>query len=219
MARQLKQEPDAAKRIASFVDQDLVARLAKADPEQMEADAEKQLETAANEYADVALGRTTVGELARGELFELRYLSIGKAAPEIEGEDLDGKPFKLSDYRGKVVVLDFWGNWRGLRAMYPHERSLVKRTEGKPFALLGINSDADKDALKKVLVKEEITWRSWWNGPKGTSGPLSEKWNVNSWPTTYVLDAKGVIRYKNVRGEKMDEAVDALLKEVDVGAK
>ncbi len=103
--------------------------------------------------------------------------------------------------------------------MYPHERSLVKRTEGKPFALLGINSDADKDALKKVLVKEEITWRSWWNGPKGTSGPLSEKWNVNSWPTTYVLDAKGVIRYKNVRGEKMDEAVDALLKEVDVGAK
>jgi hypothetical protein len=99
--------------------------------------------------------------------------------------------------------------------MYPHERSLVKRMEGKPFALLGINSDVDKDALKKAMEKEEITWPSWWNGPKGTGGPLSEAWNVHSWPTIYVLDAKGVIRYKNVRGEAMDKAVDALLKEME----
>ena len=48
--------------------------------------------------------------------------------------------------------------------MYPHERSLVKRLAGKPFALLGINSDSDKDDLKKVMEKEQITWRSWWNG-------------------------------------------------------
>jgi hypothetical protein len=73
----------------------------------------------------------------------------------------------------------------------------------------------DKDALKKAMEKEEITWPSWWNGPKGTGGPLSEAWNVHSWPTIYVLDAKGVIRYKNVRGEAMDKAVDALLKEME----
>ena len=97
--------------------------------------------------------------------------------------------------------------------MYPHERSLVKRLEGKPFALLGINSDVDKDALKKAMEKEEITWPSWWNGPKGTGGPLSEAWNVHSWPTIYVLDAKGVIRYADVRFEKLDKAVEALLKE------
>jgi hypothetical protein len=103
--------------------------------------------------------------------------------------------------------------------MYPHERSLVKRLEGKPFALLGINSDKDKDALKKVMEKEEITWRSWWNGPKGTGGPLSKNWNVHGWPTTYVLDVKGVIRFKNVRGEAMDEAVDQLLKEQEAGEK
>ena len=54
---------------------------------------------------------------------------------------------------------------------------------------------------------------------EGTGGPLSKKWNVHSWPTTYVLDAKGVIRYKNVRGEQMDKAVDALLKESEPGAK
>ena len=97
--------------------------------------------------------------------------------------------------------------------MYPHERSLVKRLEGQPFALLGINSDRDREALKKVMKKQGITWRSFWNGGS-TQGPISAAWNVRGWPTIYVLDHNGVIRYKNVRGEKMDEAVDALLKEL-----
>jgi hypothetical protein len=98
--------------------------------------------------------------------------------------------------------------------MYPHERSLVKRLENKPFALLGINSDPDRAELKEVMKKEQITWRSWWDGGS-TSGPIAKKWNVSGWPTIYVLDYKGVIRYKNVRGESMDKAVDTLLKELE----
>ncbi|MAV37813.1 MAG: hypothetical protein CMJ59_20435 [Planctomycetaceae bacterium] len=99
--------------------------------------------------------------------------------------------------------------------MYPHERSLVKRLANKPFALIGVNSDEDKQKLKTRMKEENITWRSFWNGPKGTSGPISAAWNVRGWPTIYVLDHKGVIRYKNVRGEKMDEAVDTLLAELE----
>jgi len=98
--------------------------------------------------------------------------------------------------------------------MYPHERSLVKRLEGKPFALLGINSDRDREKLKEVLKKEEITWRSWWDGGS-TCGPIASKWNVTGWPTIYVLDAKGVIRYRDVREKKLDEAVDKLLQEME----
>ena len=101
--------------------------------------------------------------------------------------------------------------------MYPHERSLVKRLAGEPFALLGINSDRDREGLKKVMEDEEITWRSWWDGGS-TSGPIASKWNVHGWPTIYVLDHKGVIRYKNVRGKRMDEAVDALLAEMKGGS-
>ena len=96
--------------------------------------------------------------------------------------------------------------------MYPHERSLVKRLEGKPFALLGVNSDP-KDRLKQVIKKETMTWRSWWDGGN-TSGPIATQWNVSGWPTIYVLDHKGVIRYKNVREKEMDAAVDALLAEL-----
>ena len=97
--------------------------------------------------------------------------------------------------------------------MYPHERSLVKRLAEKPFALLGVNSDP-KQRLKQVIKKENMTWRSWWDGGD-TSGPIASKWNVHGWPTTYVLDHKGVIRYKNVREKQMDEAVDSLLKELE----
>jgi hypothetical protein len=98
--------------------------------------------------------------------------------------------------------------------MFPHERSLVKRLEGKPFALIGINSDQNRQELKKVMEKEQITWRSFFDGGS-TQGPIASKWNVMGWPTIYVIDSKGLIRYKNVRGEKMDAAVDTLLKETE----
>jgi hypothetical protein len=99
--------------------------------------------------------------------------------------------------------------------MYPHERSLVAKLKGKPFALVGINSDTDKEKLKKRMTAEKITWRSFWNGPQGTSGPISKAWNVRGWPTTYVLDGKGVIRYKNLRDAEMEKAVEKLLKEAE----
>ncbi|HMS15299.1 MAG TPA: hypothetical protein PKA37_00560 [Planctomycetota bacterium] len=98
--------------------------------------------------------------------------------------------------------------------MYPHERSLVKRLADKPFALIGVNSDSDLVKLKKRMEEESITWRSFWNGPKGTSGPISARWNVNGWPTIYVIDAQGVIRFRDVRDKQMDAAVDSLLKEM-----
>jgi hypothetical protein len=78
--------------------------------------------------------------------------------------------------------------------MYPHERSLVKRLEGKPFVILGVNSDP-KQKLRDVVKKESMTWRSWWDGGD-TSGPIATKWNVSGWPTLYLIDHKGVIRQK-----------------------
>lgn len=73
--------------------------------------AEELFEKLLKDYADVAAGSSTYGKLAERNLYELRFLAIGKTAPEIEGEDIFGKKFKLSDFRGKVVVLDFWGHW------------------------------------------------------------------------------------------------------------
>ena len=103
-------------------------------------------------------------------------------------------------------------------AMFPHERSLVKRLEGKPFALIGVNSDRDREDCKKKNEAAEITWRSFWNGPAGTGGPISKEWNVQGWPTLYVIDHKGVIRHKwlGSPGDKViDEAIDKLVAEAE----
>ena len=94
--------------------------------------------------------------------------------------------------------------------MYPDERSLVKKMEGKSFVLLGINSDPTEH-LKETIEKEHMTWPSFSDG--STDGPISSKWNVHSWPTTYVLDSKHVIRFKDLRGDALDEAVEKLVKE------
>jgi len=76
------------------------------------AEAEKLFEQVLEKFGDVQGGfRGTLADAARGQLFEIRNLAIGKVAPDIEGEDMEGQNFKLSDYRGKVVVIDFWGDW------------------------------------------------------------------------------------------------------------
>jgi hypothetical protein len=58
-----------------------------------------------------------------------------------------------------------------------------------------------------------MTWHSFWNG--GTNGPITDKWNVKGWPTIYVLDARGVIRFKNLRGKELDAAVETLVNELE----
>jgi hypothetical protein len=101
--------------------------------------------------------------------------------------------------------------------MYPHERSLVKTMEGRPFVLLGVNSDGDREALKKVMADQQITWRSWWDGG-GTSGPIASLWGVEGWPTLFLLDHRGVIRrtYLGFPGEdEFDGAVESLVKDAE----
>ena len=96
--------------------------------------------------------------------------------------------------------------------MYPHERSLVQKMEGKPFALIGVNTDPNRDTAKNAVISEKLTWRSFYD--QSTSGPIDSAWHVNSWPTIYVIDDRGVIRFKNVRGDDLDRAVEQLLKEM-----
>ena len=98
--------------------------------------------------------------------------------------------------------------------MYPHERSLVRNLSGKPFAIIGVNSDKDRDKIREIVKEKKITWRSFWNGEEGTGGPISKRWCVRGWPTTYLIDKDGVIRYKNVRGKSLDKAIEALMSEM-----
>jgi len=77
----------------------------------LEAEAMKYFDRVKKEFADVKHYRGTLGAAVDSEVYELTYLRVGKTVPEVEGEDVDGAKFKLSDYRGKVVMVDFWGHW------------------------------------------------------------------------------------------------------------
>jgi hypothetical protein len=104
-----KEQPELAKEFAGLFGQAYLTELEQQDPEKTAKEIEAVYERAAADYAGVALtGGETIAARAKAELFALRHLSVGKEPPQIEGEDQDGQRFKLTDYRGKVVLLDFW---------------------------------------------------------------------------------------------------------------
>lgn len=98
--------------------------------------------------------------------------------------------------------------------MLPHERSLVEELKGRPFSIVGVNSDSKKQ-LKELVKNGTTTWRNFTN--KQAGGEISTAWGVKSWPTLYLIDHKGVIRHKNLHGEAMEKAIKALLVEAEVG--
>jgi thiol-disulfide isomerase/thioredoxin len=197
----------------------LAERLVSAGrPEQAESLLEKIIQD--KEWAKFSHHRGSLGKGAEDLLFEARHLSVGKAAPEIEGNGLDGKPMKLSDYRGKAVLLVWWATWCGpCMAMVPHERELAKRYAGRPFAVVGVNGDGGPEEVKKRWRGEAAPWRSFWDAPQG---PISRRWNVDAWPTVYLLDHAGVIRRK-FRGapeaKELDEAIEKLVAAAEAGPK
>jgi len=144
---------------------------------------------------------------------QVKDLFIGATMPELKSKDLADKDVKLSDLKGKVVVLDIWATWcPPCRAMIPHEREMVKKFKGKPFALISVSADAKKETVTSFLEKNEMPWTHWWDGQRGSIGT---ELNVRYYPTIYVLDTKGVIRFKDVRDKAMEKAVETLLKEVE----
>ena len=95
--------------------------------------------------------------------------------------------------------------------MIPHQRELVERLKGRPFKLVGVSADDEKETLIRFLRKEKMPWTHMWSG---ATGGFIDQYQIGSYPTIYVLDAEGTIRFKHVRNEEMDRAVETLLKEM-----
>jgi hypothetical protein len=104
-------DDETTARIRKMFGEETFRYLLESDPEPLLARTQTLLEEVIADYSDMKYGSRTLGELAERDLFEVVHLAVGKVAPDIKGEDIEGVVFKLSDYRGKVVVLDFWGNW------------------------------------------------------------------------------------------------------------
>jgi thiol-disulfide isomerase/thioredoxin len=196
----LAERAAASMFMRSRLDPEYIRYVQTADDVALSAESEGLLERVVNEFGDIPLSPPwaktkaegqTLGDAARLKLEALRALAIGKVAPEIDGEDIYGKPMRLSDYRGKVVMLVFWGNWcPPCRGMFPQENALVEQLKDRAFALVDINSDSDREKLKAAIAENGITGRSWWDGGK-TGGPIATRWNIHTWPSVFVLSDLG----------------------------
>lgn len=174
--------------------------------------------TEAAKYTDVKTpdGKTTIGLKATHELKRLDNipnLKVGGIAPEIDADDLEGKRLKLSDYRGKVVMVVFWGSWCGpCMRMVPHEKELFGKHKDKPFVLLGVNCGDKLDVAKKTVADKQMAWPSWYDGEE-IRGPIETDYDVPHWPRVFLIDVKGIIRHIDPESKDLDAAVEKLLSE------
>jgi peroxiredoxin len=212
-----QKERDAYRRLYGS---EVLRELASRDADDLASESAGLYERCIRHYPDLVTPRDTpLGATAAGRLFRLRNLSPGKQSPEIDGRDVDGDRFKLSEFRGKVVLLTFSGNWcPSCVAFYSEERRLGERFKDRPFATLGVNTDEDKATLRESIESSEITWRTWWDG--GGRGPITLGWGIWYFPSFFVLDHKGVIRYTDKDfsesgSDGLYKALDTLLSEVE----
>ena len=110
--RNIKEQPELAREYEALFGKEFLAELQRQDRDRVAREIEALFEQAGKEYGDVKIPyEGTVAQKVKAELFEFRHLLVGKEAPDIEGVDQDGQRFKLSDYKGKVMLLDFWNQF------------------------------------------------------------------------------------------------------------
>ena len=144
---------------------------------------------------------------------ELAMKLIGKVVPDFSATDLDGKPISLEQYRGKVVLLDFWAVWCApCIAEMPNVKKVYDTYKDEGFDIIGISLDFDEKRLRDYLKENDIPWRQVFSG-KIMDNPVALHYNVRSIPTQWLVGKDGSIISHQVRGETLKEMVAEALKE------
>jgi peroxiredoxin len=212
-SRMINDLPGRAERIELEYGSWYLKRLQQVDPDAAEREAENLLDELIAKYGNEAGVSGRAESMAADARREQRRLlhAIGRAAPEIVGEDLDGDTLALRETRGKVRVLMFWGHWCGpCRAKYPLLRQLMASHHATDFEVLGICSDQSKDDIRPAVSNGDVTWRCWWDGNEDR-WRIHNEWGLNGAPWIFVLDRDGIVRFKDVDGEELQTAVQTLL--------
>lgn len=163
-------------------------------------------------------------------------VAVGVEAPEINLPNPDGKNMALSSLRGEVVLLDFWASWcRPCRRANSHVVEMYKKYNRKGFDVFNVSFDGlddkrlaayqndkatiakamdlEKSKWKQAIQQDKLTWKNHVSQLRSWSSPIAVTYGVNSIPKTFLIDRKGIIRYQNLRGQALEDAIKTLLAE------
>ncbi|RAJ81838.1 peroxiredoxin [Chitinophaga dinghuensis] len=155
------------------------------------------------EKMDAKFKNSEKGKELTAKIEIARKTGIGKVAPEFKLPDVNGKEVALSSLRGKYVLVDFWASWCGpCRAENPNVRHAYEALKGSNFEIIAISLDNKKDAWEKAIKDDQLPWIHV-SDLQGWGNVVAKDYGVTAVPQNLLLDPKGVIIAKNIRGEEL----------------
>jgi thiol-disulfide isomerase/thioredoxin len=171
---------------------------------------EKQVETLG--FMDKSMQNSKFVKLATRRIEAVKGTMIGFVATDFSQNDPDGKPVKLSSYKGKYVLVDFWASWCGpCRMENPNVVSAYNKYKDKNFTILGVSFDNNKDKWMDAVRKDNLTWQHV-SDLKGWGNEVGKLYSISSIPQNILLDKDGKIVGKNLRGPALEEKLAELIK-------
>jgi peroxiredoxin len=153
-----------------------------------------------------------------GRLGALKKLKIGAPAIPFAAKATDGKEINLEDYKGKVVLIDFWASWcQPCKREMPNVKRVYAEFHDKGFEIIGISLDNNESAFRGYVTSQNLIWPQVFDG-RGWQSEIGRIYAVNSIPATFLLDRDGKIRHKNLRGHELRSAVEKLISADPTGA-
>lgn len=176
------------------------------DPEM----AESELIAYADLIADEFQNNRYVNEF-KAEVDKLRKLAVGQPAPEIEAYTPDNNRIRLSDFRGQVVLIDFWASWcMPCREENPNIVKQYKQFKDNNFTVLGVSLDDNPGSWMRAIDDDQLTWTNI-SDLQAWSSPLIVDYQIKGIPASYIVDGEGTIIAKNLRGKLLEDFLEKTL--------
>jgi len=175
--------------------------------------AEGEYKLILREFSSVNQRLTAYVQTSLAGLDAEKKLAIGGEPIHFEVKSISGEKLSPAAYKGKVLLIDFWATWCGpCVAEMPNVKSVYAKYHGQGFEIVGISLDQSRDKLDMYLERQEIKWPQYFDG-KYWNNDIAVSYGVKSIPATFLVDKKGKIRYKSLRGKQLETAVAELLNE------